>query len=79
MTDEDVGSLLANTLAALLDCGEHGIAGNGPLTIGEAAYRNIVRHLQSHSLGCIHNTYGSVVVDGEKCIWGGVLVVIVQA
>ena len=68
MTDEDVGSFLANTLAALLDCGEHGIAGNGALTIGESAYRDVIWHLESQALGGIHDTYGSVVVDGEERI-----------
>ena len=69
MTDKDVGSLFAHTLASLLHSGEHGVAGYGTLTIGESADGNVVRHFETHALGGIHNAYGSVVVDSEKCIW----------
>ena len=67
MTDKDVGSLFAHTLASLLHSGEHGVAGYGTLTIGESADGNVVRHFETHALGGIHNAYGSVVVDGKEC------------
>ena len=68
MTDKDVGGLFAHTLASLLHSGEHGVAGYGALTIGESADRYVVRHLEAHALGGIHNAYGSVVVDGKESI-----------
>ena len=66
MTDKDVGSLFAYTLSALFHSGEHGVAGYGALTIGESADGDVVGHLEPHSLCGIHNTYGSIVVDGEE-------------
>ena len=68
MTDKDVGGLFAHTLASLLHSGEHGVAGYGALTIGESADGDVVRHLEAHALGGIHNAYGSVVVDGKESI-----------
>ena len=37
LADEDVGGLLAHTLAPLLDSCQHGVAGDGPIAVGKAA------------------------------------------
>ena len=68
LTDKDVGGLLAHHHAALLHSGKHRIAGDGTLTIGESAYRHIIRDAESHVLGGIEDTDGSVVVDGEESV-----------
>ena len=65
-TDEDVGSLLAHTGAPLLDGGEHGVAGDGTLAVGEAADADVLRHSQAHSFHGVEDADGCVVVDGEE-------------
>ena len=72
--DEDVGCLLAHTDAPLLNGGEHGVAADGALTVGEAADADVLRHPQPHALHGVEDADGRVVVDGEEGI--GIVVAI---
>ena len=66
VVDEDVHRLFAHHVAALFDGGQHGVAGYCALAVGESADGNVVRHVESHALGCIENADGRVVVDGKE-------------
>ena len=68
MTYQDVGSLFADLHATLLDGGQHRVAGNGAVTVGETAYRHVVRDFQPHALGSVHDADGRVVVDGKEAV-----------
>ena len=70
--DENLGGLLAYTLAALLDGGEHGVAGNGTLSVGESADAHVLRHTKPSVLHGVENADGGVVVDGEVAVRRGV-------
>ena len=72
--DEDVGGLLAYADAPLLNGGEHGVAADGTLTVGEAADADILWHPQPHALHGIEDADGRLVVHGEERI--GVVVAI---
>ena len=68
LINKDVGGLLAHTLAALLHGGEHGVAGDGPLAVGESADTHVVGHTVAHALHCLQDSDGRVVVDGEEAV-----------
>lgn len=59
-------SLSAHLFSVLFDRGEHRVAGNGTLSVGESAHRDVLRDAQSHVLCRVHYADGRVVVDGEE-------------
>lgn len=71
MSDEDVRSLFTYHFTPLLYRCQHGIAGDGTVAVGESADGDVVRHLETHALGGIEDTYCRVIVDGKESIGGG--------
>ena len=55
-------------MATLLDGGQHGVAGHGTLTVGEATDADILRHTEPSTLHGIEDADGRIVVDSKETI-----------
>ena len=64
--DEDVGSLLADLGAALLDGGQHRVADGGTETVGKAADAHLGGDDIAQALDHREDADGSFVIDGKE-------------
>lgn len=68
LLNQDVSSLVSEVFARLVDGGEHWVAGNGTLAVGETTDADVARHIISQTFDGMQDAHGSVVVDGKESV-----------
>src|SRR3712207_7018669 len=66
LSHEDAGCFLAHSFAPLLDRSQHGVAGDGPLSVGETADTHVLGHPKSQPLGRVQYADSRVVIHREE-------------
>ena len=65
---QNIHSLLAHHVSALLHRGQHRFAGDGTFTISESANADILRYAKAHAFHRIENTDSRIIIHGKERI-----------
>ena len=68
LVHQDLCCLLTHAMASLLNSSQHGVAGNGTLSIGEATDSDVFGHTVARMLDGVENADGRIIIDGKEAV-----------